>query len=54
MGPVAGKAKKGAPNRKIEARYQQRVTDYDLMMSDKNDRTGRKFSGGYHKPGAFK
>lgn len=43
--------KPGAPNRKMEAIRQSRITDYENML--KNARPNEDHSG-YHKPGSFK
>lgn len=52
--PVAQFAVPGAPNRKQASKLMRRRTDYSLMMADPSDRTGRKGSGGYHRPGSNK
>ena len=52
MGPVANKAKRGPINRKQKLALDRRVFDFNAMMSDIRDPTGRKGSGGYHKPGS--
>lgn len=50
---VAGNAKRGEPDRKARARLDRRVFDFNAMMADSRDPTGRKGSGGYHKPGSM-
>ena len=52
MGPVANKATKGRINRKMKAALDRRIFDYKAMMAGSKDPTGRKGSGGYHKPGS--
>lgn len=39
-------------SRKLAAKLQRRIKDFEAMMAESNDRTGRKGSGGYHKPGS--
>ena len=55
-GPVANMAVGGRRvNRKMAARLEARVKDFELFMSARNSHGGiqqRKETGGFHKPGS--
>lgn len=46
MGPVAGKAKPGQPDRKAAKKLRTRIADYERTVA------ARKDASGYHKPGS--
>lgn len=50
--PVAGKAKKGTPNRKLARALETRIADYNRMSGGKFG-TGKRDASGWHKPGAY-
>ena len=53
--PVAGRAKKGEPNRKQAKRLATRLKDYaDLTGKSRSGKVGARIdSGGFHKPGSM-
>lgn len=54
--PVAGRAKAGAPNRKVAKRLALRLKSYTATMESKNLPNKvemRRDNGGFHKPGSM-
>jgi len=45
MGPVAGQAKRGEPDRKAQKKLGRRIKDFSTIKDTKN--------GGYHRPGSM-
>ena len=52
MGPVAGAAKQGRPDRKIQKRFDRRTNDFAIMKGKKSGNCGVNPEG-YHRPGSM-
>lgn len=51
MGPVAGRASKGQPDRKIQRTFDRRTNDYARMQTSTGNYKNNP--GGYHRPGSM-